>query len=325
MKKLSWCVRLSILLCVAVSLCYYLRPDSFAAITFFPAWIWLIIGLILAMPSIRAKRKYAFAVVLLMWIGYMFAFVEEPFSLIRRAGVSSIEINRARGSGKVVRVVTLNCAGGNFAAASEVKKYRPDIVLLQESPSRSDISRLARELYGKCGSFAYGPDASIIVRGKLQAFHQSSPESCIYTAAAVRLRSGFKANVVSLRLVPPVFRMDLWSPNCWRSQKENRQERREQIKLVAAKICRFPKDMPVIIGGDFNAPAGDAVFRMLKPKLHDAFAEGGLGWGNTVLNETPMQRIDQIWASSNVKAVSVRAYRTRNSDHRLVVSDLQLY
>jgi len=324
LKKLFRLPAISSLLCIATTLLFSLRPDSFAAITFLPAWIWLTIGLILALPSLRAKRKYAFAVVLLMWTGYTFAFVEEPFSLMRRPGVSSVEIHRAREAGKAVRLVTLNCASGSFAAASEVKKYRPDIVLLQESPSRSDISRLARELYGKSGSFAYGPDASIIARGKLQAFRQLSFESSIYTAASVILRSGFKANVVSLRLVPPVFRLDLWSPNCWRSQKENRQERREQIKLIAAKIRQFPKDVPVIIGGDFNAPAGDAVFRLLEPRLHDTFTEGGLGWGNTVLNETPVQRIDQIWASSNIKAACVRAYRTRNSDHRLVACDLQL-
>ncbi|MBI4474447.1 MAG: hypothetical protein HY646_17385 [Acidobacteria bacterium] len=77
-----------------------------------------------------------------------------------------------------------------------------------------------------------------------------------------------------------------------------------------------------MVGGDFNAAAGDASDRDLQPDLHDAFAEAGRGWGNTLLNDLPVVRIDQIWVSRHFRAVNVRAYRTRYSDHRAVVCDL---
>ena len=80
----------------------------------------------------------------------------------------------------------------------------------------------------------------------------------------------------------------------------------------------------MIVGGDFNAPQGDAVFRLLRPKLHDAFAEGGRGWGNTILNDVPVLRIDQFWVSETFRSDSVVARGTRNSDHRMVICDLRL-
>ncbi len=78
----------------------------------------------------------------------------------------------------------------------------------------------------------------------------------------------------------------------------------------------------MIIGGDFNAPQGDAVFRLLGPRLHDTFPEGGRGWGNTITNGFPFLRIDQVWASGSIRADRVIARRTRHSDHRIVVCDL---
>jgi hypothetical protein len=80
----------------------------------------------------------------------------------------------------------------------------------------------------------------------------------------------------------------------------------------------------VVLGGDFNAPQGDAVFRCLTPRLHDAFREGGRGWGDTITNDVPFLRIDQVWVSRVFRAVSVVTRRTRHSDHRFVVCDLTI-
>jgi len=85
-----------------------------------------------------------------------------------------------------------------------------------------------------------------------------------------------------------------------------------------------PPDTPIILGGDFNAPAGDAVLRLLRPRLHDAFREGGRGWGNTVLNDLPVLRFDQTWLSGDLRATRVHARKTQRSDHRMVVCDILL-
>jgi vancomycin resistance protein VanJ len=82
------------------------------------------------------------------------------------------------------------------------------------------------------------------------------------------------------------------------------------------------KDRAVIVGGDFNAPAGDAIFRLLRPFLKDSFGEAGTGWGNTALNSIPISRPDQIWISHPGAVFGARAQQTAHSDHRMVIADL---
>ena len=70
--------------------------------------------------------------------------------------------------------------------------------------------------------------------------------------------------------------------------------------------------------------SGARLFRILKPHLRDAFAEGGSGWPNTIINDTPWSRIDQIWISHHFAVRSGQVLRTEYSDHRMVVIDLVL-
>ena len=107
-----------------------------------------------------------------------------------------------------------------------------------------------------------------------------------------------------------------------REQARNRRQRRAQLRAIADRMGAIPGDLPVIVGGDFNAPQGDAVFQLLRPRLHDAFRESGRGWGDTVTNDVPFLRVDQVWVSETFRAVNVVARRTRHSDHRIVVCDL---
>jgi len=95
-------------------------------------------------------------------------------------------------------------------------------------------------------------------------------------------------------------------------------------------LSRFPvEEIPtdrssrlIIFGGDFNVPANDGCLAPLHDRLTDAFSLGGIGWGHTALNDVPLFRIDQIWVSRNLSVKSVRAYRSKNSDHRMVVCRL---
>ena len=82
--------------------------------------------------------------------------------------------------------------------------------------------------------------------------------------------------------------------------------------------------MPVICGGDFNAMQGDPVAATMAPRLRDSFAEAGKGWGNTIVNDMPGLRIDQIWVSAQFKATTLFAHKTVDSDHRMVICDLIL-
>ena len=128
--------------------------------------------------------------------------------------------------------------------------------------------------------------------------------------------------VFSIRLHPYGIRADLWSPDCWREQRENREHQREQFKWLAREVDKVPADVPVIIGGDFNLPAGDKLFRLLPSRIRDTFTVAGHGWGDTLVNDFPFIRIDQIWCDEHFRPLSTVVQRTVNSDHRMVVCDL---
>src|SRR5947208_3660252 len=74
---------LSAALCAVASLCCGLRPDAFAAVTIFPAWIWIVPGLLLAALGLSRKRKRPALGVGLLWLLFLVLFAEEPASLAR--------------------------------------------------------------------------------------------------------------------------------------------------------------------------------------------------------------------------------------------------
>ena len=310
-------------LCAAVSLLSALQPDACAAVLVLPRWVWLAPGLLLVAVGWRQKGKRYAGTIAALWLVYAVLYVEEIASLARWRGRRQAEWQSARARGEALRVISLNCGGGDPKAAAEMAGYQPDIVLLQESPPRSDVEQLATQFFGAEAGVLCGLDASIIVRGQLAPVGVTLSRDVNFAQARVRLTSGLEVEVISVRL-PPLYdvRMDLWSPACWRAQAAARRTVRQLMVELARRVEAIPRTVPIIVGGDFNAPGRDGPFRVLGPRLHDAFAEGGLGWGNTLLNELPVVRIDQIWLSGDFRALSVVARRTLHSDHRAVVCDL---
>jgi len=78
---------------------------------------------------------------------------------------------------------------------------------------------------------------------------------------------------------------------------------------------------PAIVGGDFNAPAGDGAIRQLAAHYLDSYPQAGHGLGNTFPNKFPVHRIDQVWLSPDLQATRQGTVRTRHSDHRMVIVD----
>ena len=314
----------SALLCLVLSACYLVRHDAFATITVFPIWVWLAPGLALALLGIRRRGNRQVVAAIAAWLIFVLALAEEPWSLLRLVTSPGSGKLVEVGQGESIRVVSLNCNIGSPQAVEEVVRYDPDIVLLQESPGRGAMEALGKKLFGVDAGILYGVDASLIVRGRVIPADLGPDPRSYFVQARVILRSGTEVEVISTRLIPAVFRLDLWSPDCWREQRENRQKRRKQLRTIIHHLDSVPASVPLIVGGDFNAPQGDAVFHLLQARLHDAFRDGGRGWGDTVTNDLPFLRIDQVWASEAIRAVNVVARGTRHSDHRIVICDLVL-
>ncbi|HET6882470.1 MAG TPA: endonuclease/exonuclease/phosphatase family protein [Pirellulales bacterium] len=313
--SLTFCARAawlaSAVLSVAISACYARRCDACAAVTVFPVWVWTLAGAGLIAAAWRCVGRRWTIPVALAWSLVLVVFSDHPFSVLRFA---------ERRSERTLRVVSINCSS-NSKALHEVVALRPDIVLVQESPGREPLLALARELFGEKGEALWAVDASIIAKGEISRVRLPQSVASYALCARTTLTDYGEVEVVSLRLEPGLVRIDLWSPDCWHQQTANRQRRRRQLNAIAGSL---QSPLPLIVGGDFNAPPGDAVYDALQPQLRDAFSEAGRGWGNTIINELPFLRIDQVWHSSHWQACDVYSRRTEHSDHRMVICDVML-
>lgn len=294
--------------------------DHVAAITTFPQWSWALIGILLAMISWRLLGRSARAprLLLILWFVTSLTFADNLLPILR--GLSRGTTPDAVAPDGALRIVTLNCASSS-AAAAEVMQFKPDIVLLQESPASNEVARLARDWFGDSAGFVTGYDCVIVTRFPLHVFDSRPPVH--YMRAVVTVPAGQGKQdllVTSLRFTPPLGSVDLWNPATWRAYLADRRVRKQQLRSVLE--APSPSDLPEILGGDFNAPANDGIYHLLAD-YQDTHDSVGCGWGNTALNTLPLFRPDQIWIR-RLLPVAAYAVRTVHSDHRMVVSDVKV-
>ncbi|GAB4463081.1 MAG: hypothetical protein OHK0029_31130 [Armatimonadaceae bacterium] len=228
----------------------------------------------------------------------------------------------------VLHVVSLNCAGGSTSAAQEALARfsgSADIILLQEIPPPDQIKAL-QDASNSGYNFLTGMDTAVLARGNVEAVPLDEHDALYFVVARIQFPEDSSLYAVSLRLIPPLTRIDLFNPECWRAYRKDFRRRREQMERVVQVLKTLPPDTPVLVGGDFNAPAGDGILRPLTSLgLEDSFPRAGQGWGNTIINDVPFHRIDQIWVRpEHLRPLQVRAVKTVYSDHRMVQASFLL-
>lgn len=310
----------SAVLCGAVSICILIQPDWLAPVILVPTWCWLLPGLILAFVGFSRQQKKRFVALLILWAVFLCRFVEETHSAIRMPLTSMQNWRDAGGGG--IRIVSLNCNAGEGRSVEETAEWAPDILLLQESPGSEQLTSLTETLFGDEGTFLHGGDVSIMARGELTARFVSRKSHFIHARA--ELLSGIMVDVMSVRLSPPVSRLDFWTAGFWRDHYDKRVEHREQVLEITQQIQSIPGANHVIVGGDFNAPPHDDALTALHARLTDTVRDAGHGWGATGTNDFPVFRVDQIWAGPTLRGGAVIAQKTKFSDHRMIVCDLIL-
>jgi vancomycin resistance protein VanJ len=300
------------------TICYFGVWDQVAAITVFPQWSWAIIGILTAAVAWRLLRPITQIPFLLfgLWLLATLYFADNLVPVLR--GIVHGGSPSSRPREETFRVVTLNCASSP-EAAREVMKFHPDIVLLQESPTSNQVAELAREWFADSASFLVGWDCAIVSRFPVKAVDR---RPAAHTTRAILVLPGQREILVtSLRLTPPLGRTDLWRPAVWNAYCDDRRLRRRELRAVL-EAEPAKGDLPEVMGGDFNAPAGDAIYKLLND-YRDSHRAAGRGWGNTALNTIPAFRPDQIWLN-RLTAISSYGVKTMHSDHRMVVADVSL-
>ncbi len=314
---------ISLSVCGGLTMLFLLRPPNVDPITIWPFWFWSLPAIVISAFAVSRRNHFWGLMTVGAWAVATLIVTEEPVALARVLTQSPPPVSDQRPP-ESIRVVTLNCAGGDTQAAAESFAWDPDIVLLQEAPAAVDLAALVATRDGwqsHCGQ-----DPAILTRGEITPLPVQKGQEVFVCAADIvpsRVPSMPALRVVCTRLLLPSLRTRIWLPEVWSDGFEARADREEQMEAVAGVARAGLDTMPVILGGDFNAPAGDSLFRALQPEFRDAYLEGGAGWPNTITNDTPMSRIDQVWVSPHFEVRGAWVVRTRHSDHRAVVVDLK--
>lgn len=310
-----------------VAVCFLGRWDAVAALTIIPIWGWALFGLSLALPAWAGHRSLSSTAAVVLWMATL-VFAPDEWRGVRRAVFSASRaptLMRSMASTRELRVVTHNCRAGSLPAAREAMSWRPDVLLLQETRGAlaGPLTVLAHELWGDEASLLFGYDTAILARGRLTRTRRTVTPAIAqqFLQATLTLPDGRSLEIASVHLQGHVTDLRLWKRRLWRAHADNQRRHRLALEAIVRSCLDSAEGRPCLIGGDFNAPAGDRAFDALQPGLADAFAEAGIGWGNTFRNDWPVLRIDQIWAAPALKPQAARVAPARHSDHRLVIVD----
>ncbi len=294
--------------------------------TIVPVFAWLLMGLLSSTCIIHHRR--ARQILIIIWLLAAFSLGDHPQNLLRQFLPVDSEWSAARRSDAQatdripVRIVSLNCMNES-SAIGDLSFLNPDVVLLQESVSKKEMNRVL-ETHFMGYSMAWSSDATILVRGEIESLEVASNLKPRYQFSRVTLENGAQFHALSLHLIHSPRRADFWNPETWRVFADLRKTRRRQLLEIRAEIGEAIGTSPAIMGGDFNAPAGDPIFEMLQPRFEDSWGEAGRGWGKTSLNKFPIHRIDQVWVTEQFDGVNVTSKKSKGSDHRAVICDLFL-
>ncbi|MCD6359813.1 MAG: endonuclease/exonuclease/phosphatase family protein [Armatimonadetes bacterium] len=311
----------SLVLCGLITLVYLWRPRFLDPVTIWPFWLWTGLGLVIALPGIFGRRRGLLWAVMAWLLVTCFA-AEEPRFLLRSVLPPASVEKRA---GRTLRLVTVNCGGGDIGAVRDALALDPDIVTVQEPPAVREMQAL---LAGK-PEWGLAPSigAAVLARGEVgytELERRFSHYMTIATVTPACLETPVTLTVFSVHLNLPALRVDLWNPRAWGRALKLRGVREESVRLLMLFVDQALAEGPVIIGGDFNTPGQDSLLDPLRARLTDCFAVSGRGWPNTITADYPMSRIDGIWVSDQMRPLSSRVVYTPNSDHRMVVAEAQL-
>jgi len=313
----------SLLLHLVTVTLYVRLPVRFAAFTVFPIWVWGIIGLSLAVIPYLFFRKSGSLLLTVIWLITILLLADEARSF-GRVGIDEVTRGPAppHAGSKVLRVATLNC-GLKANPAKALDSFEPDIVFLQEVTNPYFAKMVVDELFDGQGDYRHDAlrGCAVAVRGSIRRNLPVTESRC--QLVEVEMYDGRRLELVNIHLQSAATNLRLYDRECWWEHRKNRTTRQVELSYILAHLeqrTSYPR-FPTIIAGDFNAPANDLVYRMLKKNFTDAFDAVGTGWGNTYHRKLPLLRIDQIYGSSKLIPVRSQAFTVSDTDHRLVIAD----
>jgi vancomycin resistance protein VanJ len=303
---------------------------------YLPQIVWVAPGVLLTVLSITAARRWVWAPLLcIAWVlGPIMGFCWGTGGPPASAGDPSL------------RIMTWNVKQGGhnkitqLAMTDYIDELKPEVVLLQESGGvlHGPIGRFFRQWHVR--SFGQYVIASKLPLGEAEV--RSIPffgEK--HTCLRCRLHVGAKTLILysvhfespreGLNAFREVRRQPWYLPSAVQQLEENVEARLSQARALR-ELIRQERE-PVVVAGDLNSPdASLACATLREAGLHDAFAEGGKGYGYTYGHfllrgrlpwfHASWMRIDHIMLSSELQSRACKAGAYNYSEHRPVIADV---
>ena len=81
---------------------------------------------------------------------------------------------------------------------------------------------------------------------------------------------------------------------------------------------------PILVAGDFNDTPASYIYQKMRRLMKDSYVEQGRGFSTTYHGMFPNYRIDYLWHSEDIEALSYKRIRTDVSDHYPIVVTFRL-
>lgn len=325
-RSLGWVlVGASLLLHLLTVMGFTQQPDRLTAFTVLPIWLWGSIGLLCSVFAFFVLRASLSLVVTAIWTLTLLVGADEARVIFNFGTTPPLPGPALPVNGKpIIRVISLNCAFFSYGnPTTDLAAWQPDIVLLQDIYPYQ-VGQIATALFGGRGDYRYHLTNGTVTRFPIQREIRNPTQRSQQLTLLLPPHS--EIELVNVHLPSAATDLRLWKKSAWIEHRNNRLFRENElsrIQRVLDQTTHMP-DTPIIFGGDFNAPASDSVHRQLSRDFQDSFATAGTGWGDTYQRRFPVLRIDYLYATRHFTPLRSRAVTTRNSDHRMVVTDLQL-
>lgn len=304
---------------------------------YLPQAVWLAPVVLLTIPSLVFARRWVWVLgIYCIWVcgpimGFCWILHAHPESAV---------------SLPVVRVMTCNIKYGQrdiTALISDIVLYKPDVVFLQ------DVEKV---MNGPLGTYFQDWNvrssdqyviASRLPLAKADVRWISFPgdqESCLRTDI---LLGNTPITLYNVHFLTPrnglnAFKAARNRPSRFVEAVQELQDNVEHRLIQARALSELARQEQgaVIVAGDLNSPDESLVCRTLRDAhLHDAFAEGGTGYGYTYghfllrrripwLSGISWMRIDHIMLSSRLRSQHCWTGTGEASDHRPVFADLSV-
>jgi endonuclease/exonuclease/phosphatase family metal-dependent hydrolase len=231
-----------------------------------------------------------------------------PDAASTEISVLTFNIKSSRVAGGGVQIDTL---------AQTLTTWKPDIVLLQEVDKNRPISGsldmpayLGERLgyYSTFGANVLRPGDSQYGTAILSRFPITASENTLLPRGPGEQQRGLLHAVIDI----DGLQLSAYSTHL---QHTSADARMRQVSAIRGLVA--DDDLPMIMGGDFNATPGTDVMAIARSFLTDTWNAVGVGSGLTAPNSAPRVRIDyQLY--SGVDPLSAQVLTPPVSDHRAV-------